>query len=122
MPQEESDRHGATGAPTVLVGALLLLYQRAVNEGDHAVLQGWESGLSGRIPPAGWLGAALAPRPTSQPTAPGMGTGRCRCGCTHSKRPAQRLLSLGKKQLLTAGISQFSLYNQSTNLFINYLI
>lgn len=30
---------GAQRAPTVLIGALLLLYQGAVNEGDDAVLQ-----------------------------------------------------------------------------------
>lgn len=79
-------------------------------------------GSRGSADPPGGLGAAPAPapHPASQPTAPG--TGRCCHGCTHSPWPAQRLLSPGKKQLLTAGISRFSLYNRSTNLFINYLI
>lgn len=80
MPQEESDRHGATGAPTVLVGALLLLYQRAVNEGDHAVLQGWESGLSGRIPPLGGWGLPWPPAPRRSPLPRGWGQGDAAVG------------------------------------------
>lgn len=104
---------GAQRAPTVLVGALLLLYQGAVNEGDDAVLQsrGRRSEV-GRQTPAlpGWGGAptpapAPCPGPLLTAPAPQPGAGRCR-GAPGAAASAARDLS-GKTQLLTAGVSVF---------------